>query len=116
MKGGVTGDVVINNEFIPENFRCASGYVTQVHELSAINTLHILLLHVQYYVCLQEETVTGTLTVLENIMFSAQLRLPRDMTYDEKIEIVEEVIKDLGLQHCANSRVCIMTTYSVPIQ
>ena len=37
VKGGVTGDVVINNEFIPENFRCASGYVTQVHELSAIN-------------------------------------------------------------------------------
>ena len=27
---GVTGDVVINGEFIPENFRCASGYVTQV--------------------------------------------------------------------------------------
>ena len=66
--------------------------------------------------CPQEETVTGTLTVLENIMFSAQLRLPRDMTYDEKIEIVEEVIKDLGLKHCANSRVCIMTTYSIPIQ
>ena len=27
---GVTGNVVINGEFIPENFRCASGYVTQV--------------------------------------------------------------------------------------
>ena len=66
--------------------------------------------------CAQEDTVTGTLTVKENIMFSAQLRLPRDMTYDEKIEIVEEVINDLGLQHCASSRVCIMITYSVPIQ
>ena len=41
-------------------------------------------------------------------MFSAQLRLPRDMTYDEKQEIVEEVISDLGLQGCAHSRVCII--------
>ena len=56
---------------------------------------------------MQEERVTGTLTVKENIMFSAQLRLPRDMTYDEKQEIVEEVINDLGLDSCAHSRVCI---------
>ena len=28
---GVTGSVVINGELIPENFRCASGYVTQVN-------------------------------------------------------------------------------------
>jgi len=25
-----TGDVVINGDIIPDNFRCASGYVTQV--------------------------------------------------------------------------------------
>ena len=108
MKGGVTGDVVINNELIPENFRCASGYVTQVN-ICCYYTYNI--------VCAQEETVTGTLTVKENIMFSAQLRLPRDMTYDEKIEIVEEVIVDLGLQNCAHSRVCTATacTYGVHI-
>ena len=45
-------------------------------------------------------------------MFSAQLRLPRDMTYDEKIEIVEEVISDLNLENCAHSRVCATSTHS----
>jgi len=29
-KRGITGNIIINGEFIPENFRCASGYVTQV--------------------------------------------------------------------------------------
>ena len=53
----------------------------------------------------------GTLTIKENIMFSAQLRLPRDMTYDEKQEIVEEVINDLGLEDCAHSRVYVTTHY-----
>ena len=33
VKRGVTGDVVINGELIPENFRCASGYVTQVKSI-----------------------------------------------------------------------------------
>lgn len=114
VKGGVTGDVVINNELIPENFRCASGYVTQVNRIVAVD---IFCYYIHNIVCAQEETVTGTLTVKENIMFSAQLRLPRDMTYDEKIEIVDEVIADLGLQNCAHSRVCTMTTctYSVHI-
>ena len=34
-KRGVTGNVIINGEFIPENFRCASGYVTQVITFNA---------------------------------------------------------------------------------
>lgn len=102
-KRGVTGNVVINGELIPENFRCTSGYVTQVNLCSYIECLLLC----TTIMCTQKETVTGTLTVKENIMFSAQLRLPRDMTYDEKKEIVEEVITDLGLQSCAHSRVCI---------
>lgn len=51
-------------------------------------------------------------------MFSAQLRLSRDMTYDEKTEIVEEVIADLGLENCAHSRVCttnILTRFVVAV-
>jgi len=47
-------------------------------------------------------------------MFSAQLRLPRDMTYDEKKEIVEEVIRDLGLENCAHCRVrAIMHSFTI---
>ena len=41
VKSGVTGNVVINGELIPENFRCASGYVTQVKSESMFIAIYI---------------------------------------------------------------------------
>ena len=58
-------------------------------------------------VLLQDDTVTGTLSVRENIMFSASLRLPKDTTYEEKSASVDEVIHDLGLTHVADTWVSI---------
>ena len=48
----------------------------------------------------------GTLTVRENLAFSANLRLPNTITDEEKRKRVEDVIQELGLQDCANTRVC----------
>ena len=54
----------------------------------------------------------GTLSVRENIAFSAALRLPTSMTKKERSDKVESVIAELGLSHVANTKVrnfiCIM--------
>lgn len=47
----------------------------------------------------------GTLTVRENIMFSAALRLPRSYTWAEIKEKVDTVIDELGLRKVADNRV-----------
>ena len=50
----------------------------------------------------------GTLTVKENFMFSANLRLPKTVTLEEKRRRVDDIIAELGLIHCADSKVCII--------
>ncbi|XP_013008140.3 broad substrate specificity ATP-binding cassette transporter ABCG2-like [Cavia porcellus] len=76
-----SGDVGINGEPYPANFRCCSGYVAQ------------------------DDVMMDTLTVRENLHFSAALRLPTTMTNHEKNEKINEVIKDLGLNKVADSKV-----------
>ena len=49
----------------------------------------------------------GTLTVKENLMFSANLRLPSKMTLEEKKMKVDEAIEELGLTLCQDSKVQI---------
>ncbi|CAF3868438.1 unnamed protein product, partial [Rotaria sp. Silwood1] len=53
----------------------------------------------------QEDIITGTLTVRENLMFSANVRLPKDMPKSERAERVTKVINDLGLESCADTRI-----------
>lgn len=53
----------------------------------------------------QDDIVTGTLTVRENIMFSANLRLPESMTTKDKEKRVEDTIYELGLEKCAETKV-----------
>lgn len=53
----------------------------------------------------QDDMVMGTLTVRENFMFSANLRLPQSVDHDEKKRRVDEVIQELGLSQCADSKV-----------
>ncbi|KAK2993803.1 hypothetical protein RJ640_027681 [Escallonia rubra] len=50
----------------------------------------------------QEDILLGTLTVKETITYSAQLRLPGNMTKDQVNEIVEGAIMEMGLQDCAD--------------
>ena len=47
----------------------------------------------------------GTLTVKENMMFSAHMRLPSSMNDKEKKAKVEQLIEELGLSKCANTKV-----------
>lgn len=47
----------------------------------------------------------GTLSVKENFHFSAALRLPSSVTQEEREHRVNNVIAELGLQHCADTKV-----------
>lgn len=47
----------------------------------------------------------GTLTVKENLSFSAALRLPSTISQREKEQKVDKLIQELGLTRVANSKV-----------
>ncbi|XP_030803469.1 ATP-binding cassette sub-family G member 2 [Camarhynchus parvulus] len=78
---GLSGDILINGAPQPDNFKCTSGYVVQ------------------------DDVVMGTLTVRENLKFSAALRLPKSVKEQEKNERVNQIIKELGLSKVADSKV-----------
>ncbi len=64
--------------------------------------LNILLGVCRYVV--QDDVVMGTLTVKENLQFAANLRM-RKATSAEKSVCVQQLIVDLGLEKCANTKV-----------
>ncbi|KAL8206728.1 UNVERIFIED_CONTAM: hypothetical protein K2H54_021657 [Gekko kuhli] len=78
---GLTGEILINGYPQPPKFKCMSGYVVQ------------------------EDIVMGTLTVRENLEFSAALRLPSSMSSKEKKERVDQIIMELGLTKVADAKV-----------
>lgn len=53
----------------------------------------------------QDDIVMGMLTVRENIQFSAALRLPKDVSQRQRNERVEDIIEELGLSKCADTKV-----------
>ncbi|XP_060589501.1 broad substrate specificity ATP-binding cassette transporter ABCG2-like isoform X2 [Ruditapes philippinarum] len=78
---GLTGTLLLDGCPPPDNFKCMVGYVVQ------------------------DDVVMGTLSVKENFHFSAALRLPPTVSAEEREERVQNVIAELGLQHCANTKV-----------
>ena len=52
----------------------------------------------------QDDVISGTLTVRENLMFSANVRLSDDVSDGERRERVNKIIADLGLLSCAETR------------
>ncbi|ELU05928.1 hypothetical protein CAPTEDRAFT_106482 [Capitella teleta] len=78
---GVKGTLLVDGLPQPKNFKCMTGYVVQ------------------------DDIVTGTLTVRENLMFSANLRISDSVPTKVRKEKVEETIKELGLQKCADSKI-----------
>lgn len=50
----------------------------------------------------QEDTLLGTLTVRETLMYSAMLRLPTDMSLEAKKLRVEQTLDELGISHIAD--------------
>ncbi|XP_005374354.1 PREDICTED: ATP-binding cassette sub-family G member 2-like isoform X2 [Chinchilla lanigera] len=77
---GLSGDVLIDGEPPPADFKCNSGYVVK------------------------DDVVLITLTVREHLQFSAALRLPR-MSNEEKNKRIENIIEKLGLKNVADSKV-----------
>uniref|UniRef100_A0A8C3I6J3 ABC transporter domain-containing protein n=1 Tax=Chrysemys picta bellii TaxID=8478 RepID=A0A8C3I6J3_CHRPI len=78
---GLSGQVLIDGFPQPPNFKCISGYVVQ------------------------DDVVMGTLTVRENLLFSAALRLPSSISFKEKEERVTQIISELGLSKVADAKV-----------
>jgi ABC-type multidrug transport system ATPase subunit/ABC-type multidrug transport system permease subunit len=54
---------------------------------------------------MQEDVLIPTLTVRETLRYSADLRLPPPTTPAERQAIVEQVILELGLKECADTRI-----------
>jgi ATP-binding cassette subfamily G (WHITE) protein 2 len=52
----------------------------------------------------QDDIFSGTLTVRENITFSANLRLPRSVLREDRLQRVNRIIQQLGLMECADTR------------
>ncbi|XP_078421464.1 broad substrate specificity ATP-binding cassette transporter ABCG2-like [Cetorhinus maximus] len=78
---GLSGEVLIDGIPQPSNFKCISGYVVQ------------------------DDIIMGTLTVRENLLFSAALRLPSSIRFKEKEERVDQIISELGLTKVSDSKV-----------
>lgn len=53
----------------------------------------------------------GTMTVRENLHFSAALRLPSSVSVKEKEERVTQIISELGLSKVANTKVSSENTF-----
>ncbi|KAH7361758.1 ABC transporter [Plectosphaerella cucumerina] len=54
---------------------------------------------------MQQDILLPTLTVRETLQYAADLRLPPPTTAEDRKRIVEEVILELGLKECADTRI-----------
>ncbi|CAF4204803.1 unnamed protein product, partial [Adineta steineri] len=77
---GLSGQIFVDGYPPPPSFKYIVGYVVQ------------------------DDIISGTLTVRENLMFSANVRLPADVTNNERQIRVTKVIQDLGLELCADTK------------
>ncbi|XP_067858772.1 broad substrate specificity ATP-binding cassette transporter ABCG2-like [Heptranchias perlo] len=78
---GLSGEVLIDGILQPPNFKCISGYVVQ------------------------DDIIMGSLTVRENLLFSAALRLPGSIRFKEKEDRVDQIISQLGLNKVSDSKI-----------
>ncbi|KYQ91142.1 ABC transporter G family protein [Tieghemostelium lacteum] len=53
----------------------------------------------------QSDTLTPSMTVFETLSFYAQLKMPREMPLEDKLQKVEDVISEMGLNRCRNTLV-----------
>lgn len=54
---------------------------------------------------MQHDVLIPTLTVKETLLYAAELRLPPPTTAAERLLVVEDIILELGLKECANTRI-----------
>ena len=53
----------------------------------------------------QDDLLFHTLTVKETLVLAAHLRLPREFTHAQRMEKVDEVVSELGLRKCVDTRI-----------
>ncbi|CAM6089366.1 unnamed protein product [Calypogeia fissa] len=75
------GSILVNGKRMDDGLKSISGYV------------------------MQEDALFPMLTVKEILMFSAQLRVPNNVTKEQKAERVKALIEELGLSACCDTRV-----------
>ena len=75
------GEVLLNQQKLPYYFNKVSSYV------------------------MQDDILFDTLTPREMLMFAAKLRLPPDLTSQERTDRVNALLARLSLKHCADTRV-----------
>ncbi|KZV62382.1 hypothetical protein PENSPDRAFT_591484 [Peniophora sp. CONT] len=81
-RGIVTGSTLVNGRVVDDDeFRNVVGFVDQ------------------------EDTLMSTLTVYETVLYSALLRLPRDMSLEAKKFRTLETMNELGILHIKDSRI-----------
>ncbi|KAH8593945.1 ABC transporter-like protein [Bisporella sp. PMI_857] len=78
--------------------RVTFGGTTKFNGVEGVN-------HIRSAYVMQQDVLLPTLTVRETLRFSADLRLPPPTTEDERRRVVEEVILELGLKECADTRI-----------
>lgn len=61
--------------------------------------------HTRSAYLMQQDVLIPTLTVRETLQYAADLRLPPPITQAERKAIVEQVILELGLKECADTRI-----------
>lgn len=54
---------------------------------------------------MQHDVLIPTLTVKETLLYAAEMRLPPPTTSAERLLVVEEIILELGLKECANTKI-----------
>lgn len=79
--GVITGDMLVNGKDLPASFNRSCGYVAQADNHMA------------------------ELSVRESLRFAAQLRQPKSVPLEEKLEYVEKIITLLGMQNYAEALV-----------
>lgn len=96
---GLSGNVYVCGQTRPNNFKYVIGYVIQEGKS-------------QFRFCFSfkfdnktktADIISESLTVRENLMFSANIRLCRSIKCCERIERVNEVITELDLESCADT-------------
>lgn len=81
-RGVVTGSMLVNGREVKDSeFKKVAGFVDQ------------------------EDTLMSTLTVYETVLYSALLRLPRDMSFEAKKFRTLETMNELGILDIRDSRI-----------
>jgi ATP-binding cassette subfamily G (WHITE) protein 2 len=101
MGGSGSGKTTLLN-YLARRMQRAMKKEEGVSQLNGAEYSRSTLKQVAGYV-VQDDLLFGNLTVEETLMYSARLRLPHEVTEEERAARVEDAMQRLGLLHCRNT-------------